>query len=319
MPNILDFVFVDVFSDRLFGGNQLAVFPFAGGLPDQVMAAIACELKVNETVFITGKTRNGFTARIFSPHGELPFAGHPVVGAAFVLAEQCLSNSGRGAFELDVPAGSVAIEMTNRNRALHIMLQSPILPVKVDLDLELAQLGVMLGLVRDDLVNNGWLAEAYSAGVPFLCIPLASRAAVTKVRLKKDKWSKLLADSAAPHIYIFAIEEDGSVFARMFAPGVGIDEDPATGAAAVALGGYLASHDMTQTEQCNYTIHQGAEMGRPSVIALEVCVANSVLSSVRIGGHCTYLGRGTLSPNIVSTSAAEPSRRGLSPADATES
>jgi len=285
----LDFVLLDVFTDRVFGGNQLAVFPHAGELPDWFMSAIARELKVNETVFVTGRTGNGFAARIFSPHGELPFAGHPVIGSAFVLADQVPSDQ----FELNVPAGPVPIEIVRVPNGQQIMLQSPTLPLRLKQTVQAADLAAMLSLSERQIAPEP--AEAYSAAIPFFCIPLADPESVKQANLDKSVWARVLRNCLAPHIYIFSFGQNGDIFARMFAPAVGIDEDAATGAAAVALGGYLAEHDPAHNEMSAYTIHQGAEIGRPSQIRLEVSSGRGALASVRIGGQCVLLGRGELS------------------------
>lgn len=295
MKRALDFVLVDVFTDSLFGGNQLAVFPRTSGLSDQSMSAISRELKVNETVFVTGNIDDGFAARIYSPHGELSFAGHPIIGTASILADQIPVHQGKRRFVLNVPAGPVPIEIIDQSNQPHIMCQSPTLPLRLRQSVQSAKLAAMLGLSENQLAIKPAMAAAYTSGIPFFCIPLIDRAAVTQAKLEKSAWSSLLQSSKAPHLYVFAFGQHGEIFARMFAPGVGIVEDPATGAAAVALGGYLATYYLGHDELANYTIYQGIEMGRPSQIRLEVLVARSELISVRIGGQCTLFGSGTLS------------------------
>jgi trans-2,3-dihydro-3-hydroxyanthranilate isomerase len=161
-----------------------------------------------------------------------------------------------------------------------------------------------------ELESGGWRAAAFSAGVPFLCIPLSSRAAVAKARLRKSEWSRSIKNSVAPHVYIFSLEDRETIFARMFAPGVGIDEDPATGAAAVALGGYLASYELSGGGHRKYTIHQGAEIGRPSMIDLEVDAVDGALVAVGVGGYGVFLGRGTLASEFAALCSTHfPGRR----------
>jgi len=303
--NPLNYILLDVFSDHLFGGNQLAVFPNGEGLSVQAMAAIALELKLNETVFITGRSIDGYSARIFSPHGELPFAGHPVIGAAYAMATLNKDNAHAREFRFDLPAGLVPIKLGGTVANPKPMLQSPYQPVPLVLDIKEHQLGQIFGLKRGDFAQNGWTAEAYSSGIPFLCVPLASKAAVTKAKLATDMWRTQLSKSVAPHMYIFALEGDDTVHARMFAPAVGIDEDPATGAAAIALGGYLAKNTNGQSVEGNFKIFQGVDMGRPSCIDLKILSDEQKLEAVWIGGHCTFFGSGTLSPQAAITDVSQ--------------
>lgn len=304
MTNALDFILLNVFSDRLAGGNQLAVFPSATGLSPENMAIVGRELKVNETVFVTGEMPDGFTARIFSPHGELPFAGHPIIGTACLLAEQIGAGCNDLSFALHVPAGAVPVRVgelhgTPAQGARHAMLRAPTLPKKLDVSIDPAMLALMLGLEEPAVIGGKWKPAAFSAGIPFLCVLLSSRDALSRARLNKGIWSASLEDSAAPHLYIFCLEEDGTIHARMFAPAVGIEEDPATGAAAVALGGFLAAYATSSDGTFAFKIHQGVEIGRPSIIDLEITVIGGIPVVIEIGGHSVYLGHGSLSPDLV--------------------
>ncbi|MEP3245576.1 MAG: PhzF family phenazine biosynthesis protein [Sneathiella sp.] len=294
--NALDFVLMDVFTDCMFGGNQLAIFPNAGELSDRSMYAISRELKVNETVFVTSRVTGGFTVRIFSPHGELSFAGHPLVGAASYLAEQEQSVDGAELkdFILHVPAGPVPVDILSPKGPQKVMLKSPTLPVQLEQNIASSDLAVLLSLNINQFSTDLAAAEAFSSGIPFFCIPLVDPTAVKLAKLDKSVWSRVLQYSEAPHLYIFALGQDGEIVARMFAPGVGIEEDPATGAAAVALGGYLAKHILAPEEVVEFIIHQGLEIGRPSQISLELQMDDVHLKSVRVGGQTMLVGKGTL-------------------------
>jgi len=301
MENALNFVLTDVFSNRPFGGNQLAVFPFADTLADWVMPAIARELKLNETVFVTGKTPDGYKIRIFSPHGELPFAGHPIVGAASVLAKQFPLVDGECNFVLHVPAGPVPVEVSGQSKQQNIMIESPMLPTRLQQEVPASDIAAMLSLSEKKVLVDPTIAQAFSSGIPFFCVPLVDQNAVQSAKLDKSVWSILLKDKPAPHLYIFSYGRAGEIHARMFAPGIGIDEDPATGAAAVALGGYLAANARGQGDQIKFKIHQGMEMGRPSQILLDVSLKDRLLQSVKLGGRCFEYGRGSFSSEAVHT------------------
>ncbi len=290
MGNSLDFVLADVFSSRISGGNQLAVFPNAPDLSEAAMAAIARELKLNETVFVTGRERGGIRARIFSPHGELPFAGHPVIGTACLLGLDDAALRRAGELTLRVPAGDIPVRLSERDTGLHAMLQCPKQPERLETSATARNVAAMLGLTTRDL-DSARPAAGYSGGIPFFCVPLADRQALRRAQLDREKWARTLSNTNAPHIYLFAIEE-GEIFARMFAPAVGIEEDPATGAAAVALAGLLAKG--APDGRYGFRIHQGEEIGRPSIIDLEFDAWCDSAVRVWVGGTSVVFGQGSL-------------------------
>lgn len=301
----------DVFTDTAFGGNQLAVLSDARGLSAGQMAAIAREFNFSETVFVLPPEDPAHTRRlrIFTPGSELAFAGHPTVGTAFVLAvtgEIALDGpETRIVFEEGVGPVPVLIRSEN-GTPVFAQLTAAKIPERGPREYDAAMVASVVSLVPDDMkLDDGYAIEAVSVGVPFLFVPLRNADALRRARLRIDLWEKTLRDSWAPEIYLFTEDEssaerngvrngEGVVRARMFAPTFGIPEDPATGGAAAAFGGYLAWRSAERDGMLRYTIHQGVEMGRPSRLEVEVDVSGGVVEAVRVGGASVLVSSGVL-------------------------
>jgi trans-2,3-dihydro-3-hydroxyanthranilate isomerase len=283
----------DVFTDRTFAGNQLAVLTDARGLDDATMHAVAREFNFSETVFVTPPTEPSHTARmrIFTPGGELPFAGHPTIGTAFVLGS---IGAAPGADELVFEQGlgpvKVAIER-DRGRIVRCTLTAPRAPEQTAAAASARALAAMLGLEPADLAGP---AEAWSCGVPFLIVPLVSTDALQRARLSLDRWTRLLSTREASKIYPVARVDESTWRVRMFAPSVGIGEDAATGSAAAAFAGWLARRAQPASGSHRWTIRQGAEIGRPSTIHLDAEVVEGQAVSVRVGGASVMVADGVL-------------------------
>ena len=289
----------DVFTDKAFTGNQLAVLTDARGLTDAQMRAIAREFNLSETVFVLPpeNARNTRRIRIFTPGSELPFAGHPTVGTAFVLAAT-------GAIELDGDATQIVFEenvgpvpvmiRAERGKPVFAQLTAAKIPEKGDYRYDAKEIASTLSLEESDLdVHDGNAIEPWSAGVPFLFVPVRTLEALGRARINMERWEKTLRDTWAPEPYVF-FEKDGLYRARMFAPDIGIQEDPATGGACAAFGGYLAARSTVSSGTLRHTVHQGVEMGRPSRIDVEVDLANGEVTAVRVGGSSVLVSSGTL-------------------------
>lgn len=292
----LHYVLVDVFTDVPFGGNQLAVFTDPGDLSTDLMQTIARELNLSESVFIYPPIdpQNHFKLRIFTPRMELAFAGHPTVGTGFVL-HRLGKAAGRVLLEENV--GVIPIEISAEpDKPVSVMMEQPI-PQFKDVYEDRAAIAAMLSLKADDLIDH-LPVQAVSAGVPFTLIPIKSLDAIRRVRVRLDLWEQLLRDSAAPHIFTFTseVEQPGStVHSRMFAPAMGIPEDPATGAAAGPLGAYLLRYGLATPESAQHiTNEQGIEMGRPSIIRISVTGTAEHITRVTIGGVSVFMGEGVL-------------------------
>lgn len=239
------FVIADVFTDRPFTGNQLAVFPDARGLSDAAMQSLAFEFNFPESTFVFPDDR----VRIFTPKNEMQFAGHPTVGTAAVLAHLRKMDL-PGKIVLHEGIGPVPVELERRGALIHARFAID-KPVEVRTEKpQRAHAAAALALPESAVVET-WFA---SGGVPFAMIRLADKAAVDRAQLDRAAWIRHFKDAWASQLYFFSGDTD--IYARMFAPALGIFEDPATGSAAVALAGVLRKPRLA--------ILQGAAMGRPS-------------------------------------------------------
>jgi trans-2,3-dihydro-3-hydroxyanthranilate isomerase len=295
------FVTADVFTDRIFGGNPLAVLPDAAGLAGAQMQAIAREFNLSETVFVLPPDEPAHTRRlrIFTPAQEVPFAGHPTVGSAMVLAAL-------GALELagettnivfEEPAGPVPVTIrAATGRAVFAQLTAP-QPPAVRPAPEGAALAAMLALRPADLRAEAGLPAFVSCGFPFLIVELRDAAALGRARLDHARWRDLLADAWSREVYLITRDAAGlevDFRVRMFAPAAGIEEDPATGGAAAALGGWLALHETPADGRRRQVVAQGIEIGRPSRLEIEVEKRAGRVAAVRVGGGAVLVGEGTI-------------------------
>ena len=301
MPRF-SFVTADVFTDRIFGGNPLAVFPDATEIPEEALQPLANEFNLAETVFVYPPRDPAHTRRlrIFTPHVEMPFAGHPTVGTAFVLAHT-------GAIPLGSALTRIVFEEGVGPVPVSIRAEGGV-PVFAQLTAAKAPevgppapgrsaLAELLSLDVADLVGGTWAAQAVSVGLPFLFVPLRDRDAVRRARVRVDLWDSTLRNYWAPDIMVFSRdpEREGShIRARVFVPHVGIAEDPATGSAVSALGGYLAAREPAGEEMLRYVVEQGFEMGRPSILELEVDRSGHDVRAIRVGGQAVMVSEGTI-------------------------
>lgn len=296
------FYTADVFTDRPFGGNPLAVIPDARGLTGEQMQRVAREFNLSETTFVLPPERPEHTrqVRILTPSKELPFAGHPTVGTAFVLAasgELALEGEQtRIVFEEGV--GPVPVTLHAKGgKPIGAELTTAQLPDFGPPPPATAALASVLGLEPDDVLQSELTPEAVSCGVPFLLLPLRNRAALARARLDYARWEHHLARFWADQVYLFT-RDTGTpgvdIQARMFAPGMGISEDPATGAAAAALAGYLGKRVAHHAGVHAWRIAQGVEMGRPSTLDISVDTQDSAVRAVRVGGASVLITEGTL-------------------------
>jgi trans-2,3-dihydro-3-hydroxyanthranilate isomerase len=294
------YILADVFTEQRFGGNQLAVFPEATGIATEVMPKIAGELNLSETVFVLPPAVVNHTCqlRIFTPAMELPFAGHPTVGTACILAAigqvQLVGTQASLVFEEGVGPVSVCVERVGQGYGAQFEVpQNPVFGPPGPPPERLAQL---LGVSEEGVVAGVHGPKAVSCGAPFLFITVRDPSVLERVRLNRSVWEEVLSRYWAPHVYVVAHDHDSSgslVRARMFAPAMGILEDPATGAAASALPGYLGTSGVMDG-LLTWRIEQGLEMGRPSRIDVEAEVTDGVLRKIRVGGSCVIVGKGDL-------------------------
>ena len=296
------YVTADVFTNEIFGGNPLAVFPDGSGLSTAQMQAVAQEFNLSETVFVFPPESPEHTRklRIFTPGAEIPFAGHPTVGTAFVLASigdiEVAENETHIVFEEGVGPIPVTI-YAKGDRPLSATLSAAKMPEVGPNPPSRQTLARMISLDVGDIADDPFEPQAVSCGTPFLFVRLAGRDALRRATLDTMTWKEHLAEHWAPNVFVFCDEperEGSDLRARMFAPGFGIPEDPATGSAATALGGYLAARDATESGTLRWTVEQGFEMGRPSILEIEADKEAGEVVAIRVSGASVLVGRGEM-------------------------
>lgn len=294
------YVLVDVFTDRLFSGNQLSVFPDPARLSRPQMQKIAKEFNLSETTFVfppEDRKKADYRVRIFTPEKELPMAGHPTVGTAFVL-----SSRERGKrrstlrFEEGVGIIPVAIEF-ERGAPGWISMSQP-LPKFGPTFEDRKGVAKMLSL-EEGSIDASMPMEVVSCGVPFFFVPVKDLDSIRRIRFRPDVWEELLKGTALENVFVFTreVEDKGSfVHSRMFAPGVGVREDPATGSASGPLGCYLVKNRVLRPPpRAEFVSEQGIEMGRPSRIRVSIGVdGRGEVNEVVVSGKCRKVGEGLL-------------------------
>jgi len=354
------FYTLDVFCDRPFGGNPLAIVPEATGLTAEEMQRITREFNLSETVFVLPPETAAGTCRvrIFTPGQEIPFAGHPTVGTAFLLAalgrgttepkagrQGTIAGSTSEAIAGDLTANEITLVLEEGIGPVPVVVQRlgdrPVSsqlvvtqqPDRWAVDLTAAELAQILnlepedigwtgatlsqspnpdlphpntphpespGLESPDLASPPWEPEAFSCGLPYCFVPVATRSALGRIQLQIDRWQALLAPTPYPHLYCFCPEPEhpeAQFRARMFAPALGIGEDAATGSAVTALAGYLSARSPVvgdRPETLRWGIEQGVEMGRPSFLSLAVDRGAGSIVAIRVGGRSVPISEGTI-------------------------
>jgi trans-2,3-dihydro-3-hydroxyanthranilate isomerase len=284
----------DVFTDRRFGGNQLAVFPAAAGLSARTMQQIASEIGFAESTFVTPSERAGTDVRmrIFTPGTELPMAGHPVIGSTFALAREGAIGSGRTDWVFGLHIGPTPVSLEWSGPRLDFAWMTQRAPEFGPTFEDTGRVAAALGLGAEDIRSTGLPVQRVSCGVPFVLVPAASRAAVD--RAVPD--ARLLDFEA----YLFTVDRAGvsdsaTTYSRMFAPQLGVPEDPATGSASGPLGSYLVRHSVVTPEQARSILNlQGVKLGRPSWIHISVESSGREITRVRVGGTSVFVAEGVM-------------------------
>jgi trans-2,3-dihydro-3-hydroxyanthranilate isomerase len=288
----------DVFTDTHFGGNQLAVLPQADGLSSQQMQQIAREFNFSETTFVfppkTGHTRH---VRIFTPAREIPFAGHPNVGTAFVLASIGefgeIKSAHTVTFEEDAGLVSVAIHESD-GKIASCELTAP-QAVSFGKTLPVPLVAAAISVDAKDVVTKTHGPQVTSVGLPFVMVELTDRSVLERAGINMNGFEGLVAQDVMPDVYLYTHANDGfDIRARMFAPLSGVPEDPATGSANCALAGLLAHYDPQPNGSFRWRIAQGVEMGRPSTLIARAEKKDGVVQTTRIGGASVLISEGFL-------------------------
>jgi trans-2,3-dihydro-3-hydroxyanthranilate isomerase len=289
---------LDVFTDRALAGNPLAVVHGADPLDGAAMQAIAREFNLSETVFVMKPSNPAHNARIriFTPTREMPFAGHPTVGTAVLLAQLKHGDGEHDALVvLEEEIGQVRCGVQIRpGAATYAEFDVPRLAQEVGKAAARERLAVALGLMPTDIGFDHHKPTVFSAGVEFTFVPVRDRDALHRARAVPATWRDTFGTHGA-YIYTRLPQDTGRAFrARMFDPGAGIAEDPATGSAAAALAGVVARFEGLADGRHVLPIEQGVEMGRPSLVTLELEIAAGRLDGTRIGGEAVVVSEGTL-------------------------
>ncbi|MGJ0507964.1 MAG: PhzF family phenazine biosynthesis protein [Methylocystis sp.] len=305
MSRSLAYHLLDVFTDRRFSGNPLAVVEDADGVDASTLQAVAREFNLSETVFLLAPRDPVMTARIriFTPTQELPFAGHPTIGAAALLAEtrglDALTRNGLVvALESDV--GALRCDaLRGRSGVTYAELRFPGTPRPLGPTPSREALAAALTLAPADIGFEAdcgaHVPSVYAAGPAFVFVPVASRAALDRARPVAGAFGAVLG--ALPGAYLYTpetIDPAAAIHARMFAHGLGFEEDPATGAAAVAFAAVAQAFERPEEGEHELFIEQGHAMGRPSRITLRLWIAEGALAGVAIGGQAVRVGEGRL-------------------------
>ncbi len=295
------YLHLDVFTDHVFGGNQLAVFPEPGGLDAATMQAITREMAYSESTFVFPREdpRTAVRVRIFTPGKELPMAGHPTIGTAFALAHLGVIPAGQPETVFGLGVGPITVRLQWDAGRLTFAEMQQLLPSFGDAVADVVAVGAALNLAPQDVAASRSPIQTVSCGVPFLFVPLTSRAAVDRAVVDRTALGRLCrALGIAEEVFIFTTEpgSDGAtVYSRMFAPGLGVTEDPATGAASGPLGCYLVRHGLVPPENAREIVSvQGVKMGRPSRVHIRIDTDESGITGVRVGGTAVVVGEGHL-------------------------
>jgi trans-2,3-dihydro-3-hydroxyanthranilate isomerase len=290
----------DVFTAQALAGNPLAVVLDTEGLDTDAMLRIANEFNLSETTFILlpADAKHRANVRIFTPFYEMPFAGHPTVGSAIAIA--AVDGISDGLFVIEEKVGLVRCVVSTTDSVAFAEFTLPKLPEPAPFDIGDEAAAAALGLPPNEVGFENHTVTAWSAGVPYVTVPVRDLAAAGKAKLDTATWLELtggLTEARAPAAYVYCRESifhDSAFHARMFAGHVGLIEDPATGSAAAAFAGAVAHFDRPVDGTHSFWIEQGVEMGRPSRIRLSLDVEGGMLTSARIGGNAVKVAEGAI-------------------------
>jgi trans-2,3-dihydro-3-hydroxyanthranilate isomerase len=290
----MEFWIVDVFAEEKYAGNQLAVVLDAAALSGEQMQTIALEMGFSETTFVLSReeSEGGYDVRIFTPGEEVPFAGHPTLGTAWVLRNE-LPRGEASSITLNLKVGPIPVTVeTNDGDEILWMLQNPprfgrILPRE--------RAAALLDIAPDD-VDARFPAQEVSTGLPFLLVPLRGLSAVRRSRLNRDRYGELVRETGIKGVFLFGAETyrpENRINARMFADDLGVPEDPATGSANGCLAGYLVHHRYFGETSVDVRVEQGFEIRRPSLLRLRAAEKTGGID-VLVGGRVFPTARGEL-------------------------
>jgi len=286
----------DVFTNLMFGGNQLAVFPQGELIDEKLYQKIAKELNLSETTFVlpSESKETDFKLRIFTPASELPMAGHPTIGTAGVLRNIGRISNSKNKIIIEEGVGNIVVEFKESKGKTIIWMEQP-RPEFGEAFSNRHIIAELLSLDLGDIIDDLPI-QMVSTGVPYLYVPIKNLEAIKKIKVRADLLESILKYFPAKNILAFTLETEtptAQVHCRMFAPYLGVAEDPATGSAAGPLGAYLTQY-INFSKEKEIICEQGFEMDRPSYLHIIISNENKSISKVNVGGECVFAGEGYL-------------------------
>lgn len=289
----MKFYIVDVFAEQKYTGNQLAVFTEVNSLSDREMQCIAKEMNYSETTFITSDDMcdSGYNVRIFTPEQELPFAGHPTLGTAYVLQQKIL-NQIIDKIILNLKVGQIPVTLHYANASVEeLWMQQK--PPTFGQEFRLDTIAQILNLEASE-IDSRFPIQEVSTGVPFIIVPLKTQSKLKKIKVNRERYFELISSTEAKAILVFCPETykpENDLSVRVFADAMGISEDPATGSANGCLAGYLVEYSYFGKTQINLKVEQGYEIARPSLLLLKA-QKNATGIEVLVGGKVFMVAQG---------------------------
>lgn len=286
----INYSIVDVFSNGKYTGNQLAVFKNAGNIPDKEMQQIAKEINFSETTFILSDSKNdgGYDVRIFTPNEEVPFAGHPTIGTAYIIQNEVLE-APLDNIILNFKGGQITVSFNNQEELLWMKQNQPTFGRILDTD----KISEVLNIHKEN-IDDRFPIQEVSTGLPVLVVPLKSLEAVKKVKINREKYFELIEHMDAKAIMVFSPETYDSkndLNVRDFADYYGIPEDAATGSSNGCLAAYLVKYGYFERSEIDIRVEQGYEIERPSLLFLKASDDNGEIN-VHVGGKVVKIAQG---------------------------
>ncbi|MDQ6600615.1 PhzF family phenazine biosynthesis protein [Bacillus salipaludis] len=286
----INYSIVDVFSQGKYTGNQLAVFKNAGNLSDEEMQQIAKELNYSETTFILSNVKNngGYDVRIFTPNEEVPFAGHPTLGTAYIIQNEILAEP-TDKLKLNFKAGQIPVSFDHQEEVIWMKQNEPTFGQVLEAD----KVAEVLNIDKE-YINVKYPIQEVSTGLPVIIVPLTSLEAVKKVKINKEKYFELIEYREAKAILVFSPEAyhpENDLNVRDFGDYYGIPEDAATGSSNGCLAGYLLKYRFFEKNEIDLRVEQGYEMNRASLLFLKASDADGKIS-VFVGGRVEKIAQG---------------------------
>jgi len=300
----MQFFILDVFAEQPLAGNQLAVFLSLGALTSEQMQKLAREMNYSETTFIeSADPANGYPVRIFTPAREVPFAGHPVLGTAYLIQKEIIRDNVERVV-LDLKCGPITVDFSYQNEKADILwMRHP--KLSLGQKLEPRQMSGPLGLDVSEIDSRFPVQEA-STGFPFIIIPLKTLDSLKRISVARDRYFELIKKTDAKALLAFApaaYSAENHMNVRVFAEYYGTVEDPATGSANGALAGYLSHYKYFGSEHVDVRVEQGTEIGRPSLLFLRAD-GESANTPISVGGRVQVFAKGTVEAEVGEMAAA---------------